>query len=335
MILAAVVALMGDAHPAAAHGTAGQAPVDYETRVESIEPTDGAMIDGIRARTTDLGEHVEVTSSRREIIVLGYNGEPYLRVGPDGVWRNERSPATFLNRSVVADDPVPAEFDPNAAPDWARISASSTARWHDHRLHPAGRGPLTNWRVTFTVNGRRAAIVGTTTLLSPPATLSAIALVVGFALTAWLALRRGSRTGFAVTSTALVAGAAALTIARWTASTEPMRTRIAVAWPIVLVVLVVIACFRVRRGIEEASPWFVFGFAAIAIAFGFALLPWLTHAQVPATGPTLAWRVVVAGALGAGSTGVVCAARRLRIRNADGSASQTESEASAAIRRSR
>jgi hypothetical protein len=328
---AIVVSVLSGAEPAAAHGTAGQSPVDHETRVVGTTGVGDADNEGVHARVTDLGEHLEVTSSRIEIVVLGYEGEPYLRVGPDGVWRNERSPATFLNRSVVVDEPVPPSFDATADPEWIRIGRSSTARWHDHRLHPSGREPITRWRITFVSDGREGAIVGTTTRLTPPSIVVAVALVVGFALVAFLALRTASPIGFVAVAVALLASTTALSVARWTSSTESIQTRLAVGWPVVLGLCLVVACARARHGIGAASPWFVFGFAAVAVAFGFALMPWLVHARVPAAGSSAVWRAVVASAIGAGSVGVAGAARRLRVPPLD----HTDPEASAAIRRSR
>ena len=35
------------------------------------------------------------------MVVLGYDDEPYLRVGPRGVFENVKSPATYLNRSLT------------------------------------------------------------------------------------------------------------------------------------------------------------------------------------------------------------------------------------------
>lgn len=322
------MAVLASAEPASAHGTAGQAPVDHETRVVAVGGDD---ILGVRARVTDLGEHVEVTSSRVEIVVLGYDGEPYLRIGPNGVSRNERSPATFLNRSVVVDEPVPPRFDSAAEPEWIQVGRSATARWHDHRLHPSGSDRVTSWSIAFVGDGFEGTIDGTTTRLSPPSVVAAVGLVAGCALVALLAMRSASPIGFVAIALTLLAATIALSVARWTSSTESLETRFAVAWPVILGLCLAIACVRARNGITAASPWFVFGFAAVAVAFGFALMPWLVHARVPAAGPSTVWRVVVASALGAGSVGVVGAARRLRVRPED----QTDPEASAAIRRSR
>jgi hypothetical protein len=71
-------------------------------------------------------------------LVIGYEEEPYLRVGPDGVFENRRSPATYLNRDRQGASPVPEDADPAAPPDWRRVSSSTTARWYDHRVHWMG-----------------------------------------------------------------------------------------------------------------------------------------------------------------------------------------------------
>ena len=51
--------------------------------------------------------------------------EPYLRIRPDGVWVNRRSPATFLNRTSTPDAAAPDDLDPSADPRWARVSRTS------------------------------------------------------------------------------------------------------------------------------------------------------------------------------------------------------------------
>jgi hypothetical protein len=72
------------------------------------------------------------------VVVLGYSGEPFLRVGPDGVFENRRSPATYLNKSRRGTTRVPASADAAAAPQWRKVSADPVARWHDHRVHWMG-----------------------------------------------------------------------------------------------------------------------------------------------------------------------------------------------------
>ena len=57
-----------------------------------------------------------------QVVVIGYQDEPYLRVGADGtVQVNDRSPARWLNEKRLADVPVPPSADPTAPPAWRTI----------------------------------------------------------------------------------------------------------------------------------------------------------------------------------------------------------------------
>jgi hypothetical protein len=85
---------------------------------------------------------LEVVNEGDEVLVVeGYEGEPYLRIGPDGVERNRRSPATYLNddrigRRVSArpTSRCPATSTP-PRPRSGSASAPSPGAWHDHRVH--------------------------------------------------------------------------------------------------------------------------------------------------------------------------------------------------------
>ena len=67
---------------------------DYDGRVLSVTPD----IPGVSVRILQFGDELElVNRSDTEVAVPGYDDEPYLRIGPDGVWRNARSPATYIN----------------------------------------------------------------------------------------------------------------------------------------------------------------------------------------------------------------------------------------------
>ncbi|MEU4527925.1 hypothetical protein AB0F49_06815 [Micromonospora ureilytica] len=118
------------AAPAAAHGADAPDGTDYRTRTTGVAPARP----GLEVRVVEAGARLELTNnSGRAIEVIGYSGEPYLRVGPDGVFENSRSPATYLNRTITGDTALPAEADPAAAPSWRRIADGTTARWHDQR----------------------------------------------------------------------------------------------------------------------------------------------------------------------------------------------------------
>ena len=99
--------------------------------------------------------------------MLGYDGEPYLRVGPRGVFENTRSPATYLNRSATAAGTRRSRPMRARRRDGSRCRRDSTAHWHDHRAHFMGtddppivqrnrdhRFVFDHWTVTM-LHGRR------------------------------------------------------------------------------------------------------------------------------------------------------------------------------------
>jgi hypothetical protein len=121
------------AAPAAAWAHGGDAPdaTNYRTAV-----TAAPSIDGLRVRAVEAGARLELDNrTGRTIEVLGYDGEPYLEVRPDGVYENIRSPATYLNETLAGDTEPPASADPTQPPEWRRASDEPVARWHDHRTH--------------------------------------------------------------------------------------------------------------------------------------------------------------------------------------------------------
>ena len=81
-----------------------------------------------------------------EVLVEGYQQEPYLRFRTDGVVEeNQRAPTTYLNASRFGGGDVPAGADPALPPDWKQVATGGTFAWHDHRAHwmdpqPAGDG---------------------------------------------------------------------------------------------------------------------------------------------------------------------------------------------------
>jgi hypothetical protein len=111
--------------------------------------------------------------SDAEVVVLGYHDEPYLRIGPQGVFQNKLSTATYLNQTRKGKEPPAAAT--NAKPgetDWEKVSSEPEARWHDHRIHwmlptnppPVQANPgnrqtiIPEWTVTILRGGPRDAL---------------------------------------------------------------------------------------------------------------------------------------------------------------------------------
>jgi hypothetical protein len=169
-VAGAAIVFLGLAAPAAsAHTISGPRPSNYRSRVVAMSPA----IPGISAQVVDLGNKFELTNrTSTEITVLGYLAEPYLRIGPSGVFENLHSQATYINRTRLGGT-VPADIDtsPAAVPQWKKISSGDPAVWHDHRIHwmqaqpppPVAQAPgsflhLSQQNIVFLFNGQRVAV---------------------------------------------------------------------------------------------------------------------------------------------------------------------------------
>ncbi|MGC1211862.1 MAG: hypothetical protein WA890_11440 [Micromonospora sp.] len=130
VVTATLAALLAVAGPAFAHGADAPDGTDYRAEVTAVTPTRA----GLTVRAVEAGARLElINRSGRDVEVLGYSGEPYLRVEPNGVYENTRSPATYLNRTISGDTRLPPEADPAASPVWRRVSGGQSVRWHDQR----------------------------------------------------------------------------------------------------------------------------------------------------------------------------------------------------------
>jgi hypothetical protein len=170
--LAAVLAIgwiLVLATPASAHTVSGVGATNWKSVLTSVSPT----VPGLSVRLVEGGSRLEVTNHGPEVLVLGYDGEPYLRVGPQGVFENLNSPATYLNCSRVGCT-FPAGINKSDPPRWKKISSGQTARWHDHRAHYMGGTQLppdvarapdqfhqeANWEVVMTQGSTSISVKG-------------------------------------------------------------------------------------------------------------------------------------------------------------------------------
>ncbi len=139
VVVLALLAWLLPAGPAAAHVGGGAAGSDFDGRVTSVQPA----VPGVGVRVLQFGDELEVVNTTAtEVTVPGYSDEPYLRIGPDGVWRNAHSPATYINLDRYGRVTLPAEADPAAEPEWVQVSTEPQYVWHDHRTHWMSEGQL-------------------------------------------------------------------------------------------------------------------------------------------------------------------------------------------------
>jgi hypothetical protein len=325
--VAAVVGgfLLASAAPAGAHGLGGLKPTNYETVLQGVTP----HVPGLDLRIVDLGTKVELTNQgRSDVVVLGYDGEPYLRVGPDGVFENRRSPATYLNRSTTITGRPPASADASAPPEWQRVSSGTTARWHDHRAHfmgtddppevardPGTRHVVDNFRIPLRVGSEAVVARGQIVYQPPPSPWPwVIGAVLLAALVVALARTRSWRTVFMVVLALLTVAEIVHVIGLWGGSTASTGTKLGEsAYSLAGILLGLVGLgWMWRKGAESAVPLVLVAAIFLFVAGGMADITTLGNSQIPSTLPAGVARLLVAVTLGLGAGLALAAALRLR-----------------------
>jgi hypothetical protein len=317
--------LLVTAAPAGAHGLGGLKPTNYETVLQRVTP----HVRGLEVRVTDLGTKVELTNHRRtDVVVLGYDGEPYLRVGPRGVFENERSPATYLNRATTITKKPPARADADAAPEWQQVSSGTTARWHDHRAHfmgtddppevardPGTRRVVDHFEIPMRL-GREAVVARGEIVYVPPPSPGpwVIGAVVLATLVFLLARTRSWRTVFVVVLALLTVTEVVHVIGLWGGSTASTGTKLVEsAYSIGGIALGLLALgWMGKKDAESAVPIVLVATIFLFVAGGLADVTTLGNSQVPSTLSAGLARLLVSVTLGLGAGLALAAAFRLR-----------------------
>jgi len=313
------------AEPAGAHGVSGIQPSNFTTIITSISPA----VRGLRMRVDDLGNKLELDNGTgTDITVLGYQGEPYLRVGPAGVYENLRSPAVYLNRTRTGNVKVPSSANPALPPEWRRVEGGTRARWHDHRAHwlaasyppevsahPSSRHLVQRWTLQLVRDGTPITVRGVVEWIPGPSPWAWLAttvvlgsLVIAFAFT------RLARPAIAVALAAMIVGETAYVVGIWGGTTIGGPTKLAaVAYALGGMAVGALALvWVVRRGVTAAAPLLLLGGLFLALAGGLANITTLLRSQLPTSLPHWWARFEVAMVLGVGSGVAVVGALRLR-----------------------
>jgi len=319
------------AGPATAHVGGGAAGSDFDGRVLAVTPA----MPGVGVRVLQFGDEFElVNRSNTEVLVPGYSDEPYLRIGPDGVWRNSRSPATYINLDRFGRVQLPADADPAAEPSWQQVSTEPSYVWHDHRTHwmladqlppavaadPTRTHRVFDWEIPLSYGGEQVTVAGELTWSPPPSPWVVWPLYAALALAGALAgLVASTPRPLGVL---VVVGAAA---ALWHALATPAPAAslgshagaiVSALLPAVMVLLVAGIGLRAslrRRGVMTGLMALLTGWLLLVEGLPDVDVLWSAH--VLSNGPQVVARIAVAVLIGLGIglvVGGISAARRFR-----------------------
>lgn len=314
--------------PALAHGTTPDAS-NFASRVTgNIAMVDGERgadtqtPSGVRWRILGADALLQVHNiGDADVIVTGYNNEPFLRVGPEGTFENRRSPATYLNADRYAQAEVPPDAAADAQPEWRKVSDEPQWQWHDHRIHwMAQEFPpqidessdraqtVLEWTVPYEVADQQLAVQGVLEWIPPgPVWPWLVGAAVTVVLPTAVFIGRGqdraaSRSLVVVLAVVAVAGVAV-------AIGDVLATPAAVgasAWaviqtlvPAAIAVALAGSVWRNQPPDEELGPAMTLLVAAaiLAISSGFVQLAELRSSQIVNALPSWSVRAVVAASL--------------------------------------
>lgn len=296
------------AAPAAAHGptAAGNLSSNYRVSLTAAPNVGGLSIDLADGGT----EVVLANRSQAEVTVLDYDGDPYLRIGPDGVWENSNSPAVELNSAMTPPQSASSAAS-SGEPRWHRLSAGHVAKWHDHRAHWMAADPsgpiadrvhvVQTWTIPMLIDGEPAAIAGIIEWVPPPAFWPWLLVIVVVTAAVFALVQRRPRRGLVIVTAIVAALALVGTAGMWLESSGSVTDRIgSLTLPGLTIALFAGAALTWQN---ERSDALWLALAASLTVLATAMLGtgrWLTRSQLPTTlSPDLA-RAVVATSISVG-----------------------------------
>jgi hypothetical protein len=262
---------------------------------------------GVDARVVDGDQGLWLrTDPRRTVVVLGFQGEPYLRFSSAGVEANESSPAYYLNRARP--QAVPRGLDALATARWQRVARGRTYSWHDDRLHAlaaSARQPgsdlVGGWTIPLRVDGQRTQLSGTLRYASDPSPVWfwPIAVVL-LSLPALLRLRRRrlDATLVAVLAAVTLAAVVAGRIGRDLYGRPGVSVRDWVGLGLTCVVALLLTAGLRSREWRTVAAVLV---GSAGVYEGISLLGMLLHGHVLSALPADAARAAAASCLAGGS----------------------------------
>lgn len=329
--VAAMVILAAPA-PASAHLAGGPEPSNYRSVVLGAS----AAMPGVVVSAVSDGDRIQISNSGDvPVTVLGYQGEDFLEIGPDGVLRNTNSLSAYPDGPP---DRVPGGVeaaDPGAAPNWETVSSNASWRWADRRtswtgtdLPPQVRADpdrshlVLTWVLPLRYGAATVEVTGSLTWYPPPSKwwswppLAALALVGACAglVRFW--------PGAAAVALAAVVLADVVHLGTSTFPSDPSQDGAlglviaGAALPTLVASLLAVMAWRSMRAGTGTAP-FAIGIACwLIFTVGLSDVAVLWNSQLPVNGPDWLTRLAIAVSIGLGAglgVGAYFPIRRQRI----------------------
>jgi hypothetical protein len=298
-------------------------PTNYRSVVTVVETPDGEPVDlDVEVLGGD-AYLVLAAPAGATVEVPGYDGEPYVRISPDGLVEvNHRSPTHWFNEDRYGAD-VPELADADAEPVWRVLFDEGVFAWHEHRIHWMSPGAppqidtgarhaqeVFDWEIPVLLDDEPVLIRGELAWHpGPPAWVPAAWLLGAMGVAGVLVRRTRAPLAALVAAVALPAGAAGVAMVVDQppgADGDPFL----VALPGLALAAALVALRVRRREPTELRARLLAAAAAVPLlVWGVLQVGALTRPIVPEPLTGAALRPVVAAALGLGAVALLETAR--------------------------
>src|SRR5918999_3257506 len=285
-LLVALAAMVVVAPPAgASHSLGGTEPSNYQTRVLDVRPA----VEGVSVEVVDGGTRLRLhNGSGREVVVLGHQSEPWLRVGPGQsvTWHDHRA-------HWQAGEP-PAQV--RKAPGSAQVA-------------------VPRWTIELRTGRRLADVVGEVRWVPGPSPLPwlagaavlAMAVVAGSRGRRWLAVLVAALTLVVALDLLQLAGA-------WLGAHPPAAAKLlslgasAAGWALAGLAVRQLLRRRLERGLFQL----LLAAGLLTVVGGLGDLGFLLRSELASSLPDWTVRAAVTAKLGLGTGAATAAALHLR-----------------------
>jgi hypothetical protein len=295
--LLGTVAFLCAAAPASAHVRSGVVAVDYRATV--AQPRGGAF--RVRVVPTDRALQLTVRPGH-SVVVLGYLGEPFIRLDRAGLAIDAGSPTSAAAGLLGKRTPRTG---------WLVRRGRRSVVWHDARLRALAPGVTSAaWRVPLVVDGRRAELRGELRRFRRPPLWPWLALVAVFGAASAASMRVHDRERLRRASTVLALAGTVVAVllgvvfaldryaspGTWIASADEL-------------VFAAVGVGVLLGGPQQARVGAAIGLGLLVLAIGLSYGQALLHPLVLSLLPGTPVRLAVATAIGVGAAASIVGAR--------------------------